>query len=259
MSASETDAVIEPLTKALVALRKAISTNEHTLGEGDEYSREDWDHLKLVSGIMEQRQRLNSIVYSFCSSVGDFMMNIFSSILRHKVFNDVSKICSILVRRFSFSATQFEVLVCSGRVPPSLSAIERTIMLQQKNQMLSAQRCYHEAVLTFLPVLEHTVILNPALLYRVTKSYAEAAQQYLYGPLLRQLFKEVIPLTASQGVICFASMPRSKPSREGGQIAIIITFSFITRFFFNSKQECILSPYNLNHWLKEYCPHHLPY
>jgi hypothetical protein len=222
MTSADEASVIDPLVASLLALRKALTTDEHSLGAiaipgrtESEYTREDWDHVKLVSGIMQQRQRLNTIVFSFCSSVGDFMTNLFSGILKHKALNDMSKSSSVLVRRYSFSTAQFEVLVCSGRAPPPLSAAERGSALQQKNQMLGAQRSFQAAVMTFLPVLELTLGLGPSLLFRVTKAYTEAAQQYLYGPLLRQLFKEVLPLTSSQSAISFASLPRSKPTRAG--------------------------------------------
>lgn len=212
MTSDDVDRVVDPLCLSLGTLRSALSTNEDSL-PGPEYSNDDWDHLKLVSGIMEQRQKLNSTSFNFCSSAGEFLSTIFSSILHHKAFNDVSKPDSIIVRKFSFSIAQREVDLCSGKVQTSISDDERWGALSRKNQILSAQRCYHEALVPFLPLLEHVVALNPALKNRTMKSYVDSTQQYLYSPLIRQVFKEALPANGTLSVISLTSLPRAKASR----------------------------------------------
>ena len=212
LTTDDVDRVIDPLCRSLGALRNALSTNEDSL-PGTDYNNDDWDHLKLVSGIMEQRQKLNSISSSFCSSAGEFLSTIFSSILHHKALNDPSKPDSVLVHKFSLSCAQREVDVCSGKVQVSISEDERERGFSKKNQLLLAQRCYHEALVSFLPLIEHAVALNPVLKYRTMKNYIDSTQHNLYGPLTRQLFKEAIPANGTQSTISLASLPRAKASR----------------------------------------------
>lgn len=214
LSSAEVDGAVDPIISALEALRRALATNEDSLNIVD-HSKEDWDHLKLVSGIMDQRQKLSGIVASFSSSAGEFLVSLFASILRHKALTDSSKQNSIIVRKFSFSTAQFEVFVCSGRVPSSLSIENRMSIMRTKNQVLSSQRCFQESLVSFLPVYEHTVHLNPVLRFRIIKSYIDAVQQFLYGPLLRQLFKEMSSVVSVQNTVCFASLPRTKARRLG--------------------------------------------
>lgn len=214
MSTDEVDRVVDPILSSLSNIRSALATNEDSL-LGINYSKEDWDHLKLVSGIMEQRQKLNSVAFTFCSSAGNYLCTIFSAILRHKALNDNAKQESLLVRKFSFSVSQVEVLVCSGRVPSTLPLENRIELMQRKNQLLSVQRRYHKSLVSFLQLLEHTVYLNPILKFRIRKAYVEATQQLLYGPLLRQIFKELVPLTAQQHIVCMSTMPRVKANLDG--------------------------------------------
>ena len=79
------------------------------------------------------------------------------------------------------------------------------------NQILNAQQVYHNAILPFIPLLENLAALSPTLSEILNHSYIEATEAYLYTPLCKDLFRDLLNSIPSRQTPIFTlqSAPKS--------------------------------------------------
>lgn len=212
VSASDFSAALAPLLSALGSLLRALGTSVESVAA---CSPEEWEHVKLSTGVLQQLQKLKSVAEGFCSIMNDVMTNIYSLILKHRVLNDLSKPTDgVLVRKYSFSTLVKEIQNVSGAESRSVSSS----MGRVKNQLLSAQSTYHNVLRQFLPILDATIDLAPpnisfTLISRSRRAYAESVQQLMYAPLVKQLFKELLNAVVVCPPQTLATFPKSRASK----------------------------------------------
>ncbi len=204
ISVLEAEIIIDPIIHALESLRRAMSTNESVLGS--DASKNDWEHLKIVSGIQQQRQKLIKIASDFCHNVSESILYLFGAVLKHRLLNDPSRQTSVVIRKFSFTSLQPILVPSMMQESASIDENPSTI----KNQMLMAQRAYQQTLSPFIPLIEHTIYLSSSFLPKTKNAYIEATQQLLYTPLVKQLFKELSVVTTPQQSVSFTTLPKTR-------------------------------------------------
>jgi hypothetical protein len=230
VAASDFAVALAPLLAALRSLVRALGTSVESVAS---CTPEEWEHVKLSAGVLQQLQKLNNAAAGFSTLMNDVMTNIYSLILKHRVLNDSSKSNeSVLIRRYSFSTLTKEIQESSVSEAKNASVPGRV-----KNQLLAAQSSFHNVLKQFLPILDATILLVPenlvvSLIMRSRRAYVESVQQLLYSPLIRQMFKELL----SAVVVCppqtLASIPRSRASKANSNSelnSMFVQYSFCVR------------------------------
>ncbi len=199
--------VVDPVVSALQSLRNSLAIISDA--SDISLSKQDWDRIKINHGIIQQTKKINSLASSFCSSMDILFEVIFTVILRHKSLNDASKSNGILVKRFSFSES-FNDAIAFKTNKQSVAKLGKT----SNNQLLNAQRCYHEVVCSLFPLIEQVLGLKADFAAKIRSGYVKSTQELLYTPLIKQLFKEVMSFVVSSQVVSFPTMPKVRYSKS---------------------------------------------
>jgi hypothetical protein len=227
-----TQSILLRLVNALVSLRNGLLLIE---GNDPSFNPSQWERLQSMSVIAHQRNKLIELSDLVCNSLTDLVGNLFKTLLQHKALTDqsVPKNRSIVVRKFSFSTVTNRVKEQQGRFlvaneeeeavphspPPELgiasSGSTSVAYGTLTNQLLNAQQVYHTAILPFVPLLENLAALSPTLSQLLCSSYVEATEAFLYCPLTKEMFRELINSIPSRPhpVFTLASAPKSLAKR----------------------------------------------
>jgi hypothetical protein len=214
VTTSDFEGALAPLLAALRSLVRALGTSVESVAS---CTPEEWEHVKLSAGVLQQLEKLNNVAAGFCTLMNDMMTTIYSLILKHRALNDSSKSNdSVIIRRYSFSTLSKEIQEASSI--SLLSAENASLRGRVKNQLLAAQNAFHTALKQFLPVLDATIVLVPTnlalpLIGRSRRAYVESVQQLLYSPLIKQLFKELLSAVAVCPPQTLATIPRSRAAK----------------------------------------------
>ena len=189
-----------------------------------------WTVLQGMPVISKQILRLTNVAEAFCKSMSLCSATLFKAVLKHKQLIEPSvtsqgRSSSIIVKKFDVGKILSQLQDSYRTATKILNPFPRGF----DNQLIAAQRTFHEAVGPFLPLLDYLTEFSiitptsstfpsfaegsPATLHH---HYIEAVRDLLYRPLFRQLFKDLAPITASKalGILSFGTLPAS-PSTAG--------------------------------------------
>lgn len=215
-SLDDSEVMLKNLVAALENLQAALARSRSTSATTS-IPPEEWVHVQSMSIVVQHKQRLMDLTDMVCDAMNDFSQSLFSQILEHKSLQDPSNKKSIVLKHVGFTPVVDDIndLLSEYMANNNSPSLSLCFVSSSGNQLLSCQRVFHENVYPFLPVIEMLSDLNSTLAEQFQKSYVLSTQSCLYGPMIKQLFKElqgaIPPRTNSLNL---ANMPKSSAMRK---------------------------------------------
>eukprot|EP01041_Mallomonas_annulata_P008196 gene8196-16851_t len=246
-------------SNALLASVSASTTIDFNSGNGFEISSEQWSHIQSMVSVTQQRLHLLNIADIFCKSMNKTIPSLFRSLLQHRSLNDPNRSKSIHITKFvltfpvdiflNFEFKRERSRTSTGQPTSFLqkpSSSQPQSKLQNNNQLLDAQRVYHEALSTFLPVLMGYMDIIPltsstvsTALNDLRKQYIEDTCELFYQPLFKQLFKDLHSIISPS-----SSLSQSTHGRTASSLSLSLSLATLPRSSLKAANENIIL---LNH------------
>lgn len=211
-SLNQVDKHVLPLVQAAALLRDAVKLRTADLCG---LTAAQWKQIQSISAISAQKSRLAEISATFCSKLGEWAVNLFDWLLKHKQIAD-----SIVPKAFTSSRAaieeicfvKFDGFMSNPNMPVKFRLPRSKYRAAERNQLLEAQALYHSQVSKFADLLDMLVELNPEQSKVIVDAYQHASFDRLYGPLIKAFAKDLqAQLTGKQVAVTLASCPKYRP------------------------------------------------
>lgn len=242
---SNTDEILKGLMSAIGALKTSLTTLRGGGEEGGGVSASEWQHLASLACVVAHRKRLVELSEQLCSSMDDFSTSLFPSLLDLRIVTEALQADSptLITSRYNSLASALSEITAAQRQfidqcemeqdsgDPSSSSVTVASDVNLKSSLssstdfpppppsathlMAAQRIYHEAIVSFLPLIESLSDLSFTLAEQFRHSYIMATQSHFYVVMIRNLFKDIQKLICSrQTSLSLATIVKSSSPRD---------------------------------------------
>lgn len=205
---------LKPLYTALQQLTSGLTLKSGIGSQFPSLTSAHWKQLQSISSISSQRQKLTSIAKVYCNQINDNAAVMLESILKHKAINNING-KNIAVRQFLFSKVIEESIRIHDTTRIGSSTDDSVTHISFKptarydsNQAISAQRCYHDALVGVLPLLESAMLFDSTRILPLSSIYVNYTQAKVYKPLIKGLFKDLDDAVGvHHALVSYATLP----------------------------------------------------
>jgi len=206
-----------PLLHAMIALRDAINAQFEEVAD---VSALQWKQIQNMTAISSQRAKLQALADKCISSFAGTAVGLYDWLLKHKSLAE----SGVIIKHFNFSSIitaskTYHKQVTALSVPEWYVAI-RSI---DSNPAVKAREVFRSNLRPFIPLLEAFVDLSPTSSHDLRDAYVAAVTDRLYGPIMKQMAKDLSSTTAAHKVLTLANCYKAKAK---GSDAIVLQLSF---------------------------------
>jgi len=208
-----------PLLHAMIALRDAINVQFEEVAD---VSALQWKQIQNMTAISSQRAKLRALADKCISSFAGTALGLYDWLLKHKSLVD----SGLVIKHFNFSAILTATTTYHKRVGSSSSPDYDwyvSIRSADSNPAVKARKVFETNLRPFVPLLEAFVDLSPTSSQGLRDAYVAAVTDRLYGPMMKQIAKDLSSTTAVHKVVTLANCNKAKAK---GSDMIVLQLSF---------------------------------
>lgn len=215
-----------PLLHAMIALRDAINAQFEEVAD---VSALQWKQIQHMTAISSQRAKLQALADKCISSFSGTAMGLYDWLLRHK---SLAESGMIIKQHFNFSAILTATKSYHRRVTISSSSSSSSspdndwyvsIRSADSNPAVKARQVFETHLRPFVPLLEAFVDLSAPSAQGLRDAYVAAVTDRLYGPMMKQIAKDLSSTTAVHKIFTLANCNKAKAK---GSDVIVLQLSF---------------------------------